>query len=68
MKDKIALGHRGALRCRGAAGRAGAALPGGRAGPGEPLQSLVALHSSLPWCGHHGQASTVELEVSEVGS
>lgn len=75
MKDKIALGHRGALRSRGAVGkrrrahwgplchpqRAGLLL-----GSPSPFQSLLGFPSSVAWRDHHGEASDAEMVVLEM--
>lgn len=75
MKDKIALGHRGALRSRGVVGKRRTARRGPLCHPqqaglllGSPsrLQSLLGFPSLVAWRDHHGTASDAEMVVLEM--
>lgn len=74
MKDKIALGHRGALRSWGVVGNRRTAHRGPLCHPqqaglllGSPsrLQSLLGFPSLVAWHDHHGEASDAEMVVLE---
>jgi len=75
MKDKIALGHRGVLRSRGAVGKRRMGCRGLLCHPQQAglllrspssFQSSLGFPSSAAWCDHCGEASDAEMVVLEM--